>query len=248
MGNPVVHFDLTGPEAELTAKFYGELFGWHIQSVPVPQGTYHLIDTHAGKGINGGIMQTSEGQQPFATVYAEVDDIRATLDKAEKLGAKTVVPVTAMEMVTFALFTDPDGNVIGLVQSDPSQQGPGVSPGDNPPVSWFEILGSNPKQAWSFYGDLFGWKVEDISAEGYTYGQIDASAGKGIPGGIGSSPDGQPHVNVYATVDNLQRYLDRAESLGGKPIVPPTDMGGVQFALLGDPQGTGFGLVLPPTT
>ncbi len=197
MGNPVVHFDLTGPEAELTAKFYGELFGWHIQSVPVPQGTYHLIDTHAGKGINGGIMQTSEGQQPFATVYAEVDDIRATLDKAEKLGAKTVVPVTAMEMVTFALFTDPDGNVIGLVQSDPSQQGPGVSPGDNPPVSWFEI---------------------------------------------------QPHVNVYATVDNLQRYLDRAESLGGKPIVPPTDMGGVQFALLGDPQGTGFGLVLPPTT
>lgn len=247
MGNPVVHFDLAGPEAELTTKFYGELFGWHIQSMPVPQGTYNLIDTHAGTGINGGIMQ-SRDQQPFVTVYAEVDDIQATLDKAEKLGAKTVVPVTAMEMVTFALFADPDGNVIGLVKSDPSQQGPGVSPGDNPPVTWFEILGANPKQAWSFYGDLFGWKVEDISAEGYTYGQIDSGAGKGIAGGIGSSPDGQPHVNLYATVDDLQKYLDRAESLGGKTIVPPTDMGSVQFAMLADPQGTGFGLVLPPKT
>ena len=69
---------------------------------------------------------------------------------------------------------------------------------------------------------------------------------KGIPGGIGSSPDGRPHVNLYATVDDLQKYLDRAEALGGKTIVPPTDMGGVQFAMLADPQGTGLGLVLPP--
>lgn len=248
MAAPIVHFDLTGPEPELTAKFYGELFGWHIQSMPMPRGTYHLVDTHAGNGITGGIMQTPQGQPPFVTVYAQVDDIQATLEKAEKLGAKTVVPVTAMEMVTFALFTDRDGNVIGLVQSDPSQQRTGVSPGDNPPVSWFEILGPNPKQAWNFYGELFGWKIDDVSAEGYTYGQVDAGGDRGIPGGIGSSPDGRPHVNLYATVDDLQKYLDRAESLGGKTIVPPTDMGTVQFAHLADPQGTGFGLVLPPKT
>lgn len=246
MGNPVVHFDLTGPETELAAKFYGELFGWHIRSVPMPQGSYHLIDTHAGKGINGGIMQILEGQQPFATIYAEGEDIQALLDKAEKLGGRVAVPVTAMEMVTFALFVDLDGNVIGLVQSDPSQQAPGVSPGDNPPVSWFEILGPDPKRAWDFYGELFGWKVEDVSAQGFIYGQIDAGADKGISGGIGSSQDGKGRVNLYATVDDLQKYLDRAESLGGRTVVPATDMGGVQFAQLEDPQGTGFGLVLPP--
>jgi len=57
-----------------------------------------------------------------------------------------------------------------------------------------------------------------------------------------------PSTIPAKTVDDLQKYLDRAESLGGKTIVPPTDMGGVQFAHLADPQGTGFGLVPPPTT
>lgn len=242
MGNPIVHFDVTGPEPELASKFYSELFGWHIQSVPVPQGTYNLIDTHAGKGINGGIMQTREGQQPFVTIYAEGDDIQALLDKAETLGAKIAVPVTAMEMVTFAMFMDPDGNVIGLVQSDPSQQGPGVSPGDNPAVDWFEILGPDPKRAWDFYGQLLGWKVKDVSAGGFVYGEVDTGTEKGIRGGIGSSADGQPKVNLYAEVDDPQKYLDRADSLGGKTTVPPTDMGRTQFAQLQDPQGTRFGL------
>jgi uncharacterized protein len=242
MGNPVVHFDVTGPEAEMTAKFYGELFGWHVQSLPSPQGTYNLFDTHAGKGINGGVMQTQEGQQPFATIYAEGEDIQALLEKAVKLGAKVAVPVTAMEMVTFALFIDPDGNIVGLVQSDPSQQGPGVSSGDNPAVDWFEILGPDPKRAWEFYTELFGWKVEDVSSEGFVYGQVDTGAGKGIAGAIGSSQDGQPKLNLYAAVDDIKKYLDRAESLGGKTMLPPTEMGGVEFALLQDPQGTSFGL------
>jgi len=57
-----------------------------------------------------------------------------------------------------------------------------------------------------------------------------------------------PSTIPAKTVDDLQKYLDRAESLGGKTIVPPTDMGGVQFAHPADPQGTGFGLVPPPTT
>jgi len=243
MGNALVHFDLTGPEAEMTTKFYGELFGWHIQ--PIPGQNYNLIDTHAGKGINGGIMQTLEGQQPFVAIYAESNDIQALLDKAESLGAKTVVPVTKMEMVTFAMFTDQDGNVIGLVQNDPAQQGPGVSPGQNPRVGWFEILGPDPKRAWDFYSQLFGWTIKDISGEGFVYGQVDTGSGKGIPGGIGSSPDGKGHVNVYAYVDDLQKYLDRADSLGGKTTLPPTQMGPeTTIALLEDPQGTGFGLVL----
>jgi predicted enzyme related to lactoylglutathione lyase len=245
MGNPVVHFDLTGPEAEMTAKFYGELFGWRVQSVPVEQGTYNLIDTHAGTGINGGVMQTREGQQPFATIYAEGEDIQALLDKAVELGAKIAVPVTAMEMVTFALLIDPDGNIVGLVQSDPSQQGPGVSSGDNPPVDWFEILGPDPKRAWDFYTELFGWKVEDVSGEGFVYGQVDTGAEKGILGAIGGSQDGQPKLNLYAAVDDVKKYLDRAESLGGKTISPPMEGGGVEFALFSDPQGTRFGLWRP---
>jgi predicted enzyme related to lactoylglutathione lyase len=84
--------------------------------------------------------------------------------------------------------------------------------------------------------------VKDSSGEGFVYGEVDTSAGKGINGGIGSSPDGQPHVNVYAEVDDIQKYLDKAESLGGKTIVPPMEAGNVKFAQFADPQGTTFGL------
>ena len=48
----------------------------------------------------------------------EVKDLRATLDKAESLGGKTMMPIMEIPgMVTFAHFSDPDGNVIGIVQS-----------------------------------------------------------------------------------------------------------------------------------
>lgn len=49
--------------------------------------------------------------------YVQVDDPQAYLDKVESLGGKTVVPVTEIpNMVTFALFTDPEGHMVGLVK------------------------------------------------------------------------------------------------------------------------------------
>ena len=45
MGSPVVHFDVSGPDPETTAKFYSELFGWHTQTFP--ELSYTMIDTHA---------------------------------------------------------------------------------------------------------------------------------------------------------------------------------------------------------
>src|SRR6184192_3957386 len=68
------------------------------------------------RGIGGGIGQAQEGDG-YVTVYAEVDDPQAYLDKAEQLGGQTVVPVTEMEMVTFALFTDPEGHLFGIVKA-----------------------------------------------------------------------------------------------------------------------------------
>src|ERR671936_258522 len=53
MADPVVHFELIGVDREALGRFYAELFGWHVESVPEPP--YSLIDTHAGSGINGGM-------------------------------------------------------------------------------------------------------------------------------------------------------------------------------------------------
>lgn len=117
MGNPVVHFEINAGNAPALHKFYADLFDWKLD-VQEAMGGYGLVDTQTeGRGINGGIGP-AQGD-PFVTFYVEVKDLQTYLDKAESLGAKTVVPATEIPgVVTFALFTDPEGNRIGLVKEE----------------------------------------------------------------------------------------------------------------------------------
>ena len=268
MGNPVVHFELNAPQGGDNAKFYSELFGWDVQMIP--EMNYAPVDTRAGRGINGGFGQTREGQPAYATFLVAAYDVQSVLDRAESLGGKTVVPVTQQPNVatrwrrskwastnryrsstftppkvpTFAQFADPEGNSIAVVtEDDPEGQGK-VSKGDNPGVEWFEVLGRDPKALWIFYRELFGWSVKDVSGEGFLYAEVDPQTDRGIRGGIGSSPQGIPMVNIYAGVDDLQKYVERAESLGAKTRMPPTQVSqSTSVALFQDPQGTSFGLL-----
>jgi predicted enzyme related to lactoylglutathione lyase len=114
MGAPVVHFEINARNAKQAQKFYSQLFGWKIDARN-PIG-YGLVDTGVKMGINGGIAQ-AEGEKPFVTFYVQVEKLQRYLDKAVRLGAKVVVPVTVIpNMVTFALFADPDGNFVGIVE------------------------------------------------------------------------------------------------------------------------------------
>ena len=236
MANPVVWFEILGPEPEETGRFYSELFGWQTQTL---EGGYTTVDTFGGGGINGGLGKSDDGRAS-TKVYVLVDDLQAALDKAETLGGSTVVPITEMSVVTFAQFSDPAGNLVGLLPPPRDQsEGGGPSEGDGVPVDWFEILGPDPKALWSFYRDLFGWEIEEGGTDQFLYGQVQL---EGIGGGIGSTPDGAPHVNAYARVDDLHKYLERAESLGGTTVMPGMDMQNVSFAMLADPQGSTFGL------
>ena len=69
-----------------------------------------------GIGINGGIGPTDGANR--VTVYVEVSDLEATLQKAVELGGKVIQPITEIpNMVTLALFEDVEGNVIGIIKS-----------------------------------------------------------------------------------------------------------------------------------
>ncbi len=114
MPNPVVHFEIQAKDAKGMQEFYSRLFGWHIDdNNPM---NYGMVDTHAEGGINGGIGPAPEGTSRV-TFYAQVDDLQAYLDKAERLGGKTVMPPTEIpDIVTLAMFSDPEGNLIGMIK------------------------------------------------------------------------------------------------------------------------------------
>ncbi len=116
MGQPVVHFEITGPDGGVLQKFYSKLFGWKIDASNPMQ--YGLVAAEE-KSIGGGISGIEPGGKPRVTVYVGVDKIDPKLAEAEKAGGKTVLPRTVIPgMVTMALFTDPAGNVIGLVENE----------------------------------------------------------------------------------------------------------------------------------
>ncbi len=114
MPNPVVHFEVVAKDAKKAQEFYASLFDWKIDT-DNPQG-YGMVE-NKGEGINGGIGAAPEGASGHAIFYVQVDDLQAYLDKAESLGGRTIMPPLEIpDMVTFALFADPEGNVVGMIQ------------------------------------------------------------------------------------------------------------------------------------
>jgi uncharacterized protein len=119
MGNPVVHFEISGQDPKRLREYYARLFGWDFDTdSPVApsvseSGNYGFVTNDAGipGGIGGG-----RGYPSHAIVYVGVDDVGAALDDAERLGGTRVMGPEANPSgaLVVAQFRDPDGNLIGL--------------------------------------------------------------------------------------------------------------------------------------
>jgi predicted enzyme related to lactoylglutathione lyase len=116
MGNPIVHFEIRSEDPDATRAFYAELFGWTYPAGGLDGYTYVDSGVPAGT-IPGGISPT-QGGKPMVTVFAGVADVAAALDKAVSLGGRIVQPATSVPGVTFGLFADPPGHVVGVASDD----------------------------------------------------------------------------------------------------------------------------------
>lgn len=119
MGQPVVHFEITGRDGEKLQGYYSELFGWDIDANnEFKYGTIQREgNTNAdGVGIGGGIATGPQGYEGHVTVYVQVPDVEAALAKAESLGGSRMMgPDEVMEGLTIGLFRDPEGHVMGVM-------------------------------------------------------------------------------------------------------------------------------------
>ena len=120
------------------------------------------------------------------------------------------------------------------------------------PVTHFEINARDSKRANQFYSGLFGWSIEPASdaTTGMIYGLVNTGVKMGINGGIGQTQaDGPPSVTFYVQVEDVQSHLERVVALGGRVIVPLTDVPGmVTFAQFADPEGNIVGIIKGPQT
>ena len=125
MSGRIVHFELPYDDRERASAFYGELFGWDLQSYPGMDYTMVSTGPTGEQGptepgfINGGMgPRASSGESP--RVVIDVDDIDSTLKAIQDKGGSVALPKQPVgEMGYTAYFTDTEGNVVGLWQTTP---------------------------------------------------------------------------------------------------------------------------------
>ena len=114
MPNPIVHFEIGGADGGALQQFYAQAFEWEVNAENPMQ--YGLVEPQTETSIGGGI---TAAEQPGVTIYIEVDDLQAYLDRVRALGGQVVQEITTIPgMVTMALFADPAGNVVGIVHEE----------------------------------------------------------------------------------------------------------------------------------
>jgi len=114
MGNPFVHVELMSNDVGKAKSFFGKLFDWTLEDMPMGDSTYTVIKV--GEGTGGGIMKNPMPGAPSAWMaYVVVDDLKKTTDKARSLGATVMKEVTEVPgMGSFTIITDPTGAMLGL--------------------------------------------------------------------------------------------------------------------------------------
>jgi len=124
MANPFVHVELHTGDLAKAREFYSGLFDWDLQDLPMPGGTYTMINV--GEGTGGGMMSRPDAP-PQWLAYIGVDDAVATTEKARSMRATVVQGV--MEVGDYggmSVMTDSTGAAFALWQAKtPGERGGG---------------------------------------------------------------------------------------------------------------------------
>ncbi len=240
--------DLQTTDINGAKKFYSGLFGWDLKDTPIPQGGSYTMFFHSGKSLCGaGEMQPDvkkSGAPAFWTSYVNVDDVDAMAKKVEKAGGKIMMPpMDVMEEGRMFVFSDPTGAALGCWQPK-NHKGAGLYGEDNA-LCWFEMMTTDVPKAKAFFGEVFGWKLEEDTG-GMQYDEI--VVGDKHVGGIMPMPKelkGVPNNwTPYFAVADVDATVKKCTALGGAVRMPAQDVPNVgRFAVLADPQGGVFDVI-----
>jgi predicted enzyme related to lactoylglutathione lyase len=110
MAQPIVHFDISGPDEAVLHTFYRELLGWTIES----RGPGYASVTTPGGAERGAIVESDD---PAITLGIGVPDIDHAVRRVRELGGTVLMEPVDNGWVTKALVADPAGNRLTLIRA-----------------------------------------------------------------------------------------------------------------------------------
>ncbi len=120
MSNRVVHFEIPCNEPVKTIEFFKNAFGWTFQQFGTEEYWIAITGDDKEPGINGAVMKKRDPNQPPVNSI-NVTNVDEYIKKVEAAGGTIVVPKMPIPTVGWlAYFKDPEGNIQGLYQNDPT--------------------------------------------------------------------------------------------------------------------------------
>jgi predicted enzyme related to lactoylglutathione lyase len=114
MKNLIAWVEIPAEQMDRAVGFYSEVFNWDMKTMDFGTEKMALLPDNAGAIAQAPGFEPASGG---VLVSLQVADIRKTLEAVAQKGGKVVKPVTAIEREEggyFAVFTDSEGNQLGL--------------------------------------------------------------------------------------------------------------------------------------
>ena len=238
--------DLSTTDQEAAKAFYGGLFGWKAQDLPVgDEGAYYSMQLVGDKTVAAISEQPQQqrdaGAPPAWNSYVTVESADAAVERAKELGGAAHTP--AFDVMTagrMAVLQDPQGAYF-MAWEPRDNIGAGLvnAPGA---MCWNELTTPDLDGAQAFYGGLLGWTFdafEDMPMKYFVQKVGDrANGGMHEP----NPPGTPPHWLVYFAVEDIDAASAKAQELGGSLMAGPIDIGIAKISVVVDPQGAIFAL------
>jgi predicted enzyme related to lactoylglutathione lyase len=235
-------WELATNDVQAAKQFYGDLFGWGADEMPMGDGTSYIM-LKKGSGTVGAMYENKKVPSSWLP-YISVDSADETAAKAKSLGATLKSePFDVFDVGRMANIIDPEGATFAVWQ--PRKHIGADIAGEPGTVCWNELMAHNGDAERTFYTSLFEWTAK-ISPE-YT----EFHGGEKGRGGFLEMSDPRfegvpPSWLTYFLVEDVDASVAKAKSLGAELHHGPMDIPNVgRFAVLGDPQHATFALFKP---
>jgi len=238
-----------GTTDQAAAKnFYGSIFGWTPNDMPMGPGAFYTIFRLDGRDAAAGYTlrpdQVAQHVPPHWMLYIQVDKVDASAAKVPQLGGKVIVaPFDVMDAGRMAVIADPAGAYFCLWQANRST-GTQIAQVHGT-LCWADLSTPDPERAKAFYSGLSGWQL--MVGEKDTSGYLHIKNGEhfigGVPPAAHRQPGVPPHWLAYFQVDDVDATANKAKEMGAKLFLPPMSMEGVgRMSVIADPQGAVFAI------
>ena len=256
-----IWYELMTPDPAAVAPFYRAVLGWDIpaEGHAMPNGAQYREIGRVDGGFAGGVLTLTQqmqqgGARPGWMTYFHVQDVDASVAKAQSLGASVHMPPSTMEGVgRMAMVADPHGAPFYVMDPTPPPDRPDAQSDVFAPRKaghcwWNELQTTNEPASTAFYKALFGWSTDNSMPMGdkgdYRFIEGD---GQGIGAINPWMPDWMPVSWLpYFGVTDIEAACDAAWSAGGTIRHDVREVPGGDFIFtVTDPAGAPVGFVGP---